>query len=674
MALPYSTRESWVVKTVATNITSTDQLKPFELGIFDYGTNKPVRDFTQSPYIFFACGSPNQKSRITTHPRLKPLNYIRNEDVSFKTSKIYGKSFLPDSRVSKPKKTTNPLVTYIGYDGINPCTNLDFQPGKTYLLTFKIFGSAAKSIYGKEFQDTVEVTLPTLDECTPTSCTPINACYMVADEVVNKINMSWIAPVIRAEKIMSCCDDTPLEKFYVREWTLTINDEGNENALARIQKYYNQKISLKERVGIVSTYSFVQPEGAPAPADFVADLTRIVDCQECEEGYLEIAPAKILVVKIENGGLAVNDAQALAEVKTVSALSTAVTAVKTGYAFGTSTYVVTVPTTWVAPTSPIANVEILETGSVSPKICTRKNQIIHTWTLGEQKYRIKRELELTVAKPDGECETLETAKIQSIYAQLPDVVPGSVQLKEEGDCRAIFSLEQFSEPMEDGCDTIGVAKFGSLPTYKWHAWKTALCEGWTETPTGCPVPPPAAPLKDCRCGIKIIGGMLDYTTQTAIFDPVEAVNYDPVYYEVSVAELAEVGDPMGIKITNTNITRDRAFTRKFLTGQEVIRQIMDYRYYRQNEMYMNPQAFAGAYKFNEAEGQKFGVDINKFYYAVNLVWDLKGDHYNAHMDMSNRRELTLYFAEEDYQEMVKFLNIYNSYAMTQGLNLPALVI
>lgn len=669
MALPYSTRTSWVVKTINTTKTNTADLKPFELGIFDYSGCKAANGFQASPYIFFAVGSPNQPSKVSSSPKVRPL-LDRNQAVSFKTDKMYGKELLP-ARVAKPSKTSTPMVTYIGYDGINDCSNLDFKYGKTYTFTIRLYNSAATAMFGggRRLQDTVTVTVPSKDEC-DTSCTEPQLGYLVIDELINKLNNSWVSPAVRAEKLMSCCDTVALTKYYCREWTLTQCDEGNELSLAAIQSQYpTQKIYIKSRVGTMTTYAFVQDDAAAAPASYTTTDIKIVNCTTCPVGYTTTAASKLLVVEIDNSGLSTTNAAALVEVQTV--IPTATKAIKTGFAFGTSTYVVSVPTSWVMP-SPIADVKITDTGVISPIVCTQTTPITTAWVSGAQTYRVKRTLQITVDNPD--CSGTELPAIVGAYGTASDVVPGSVVLGTAGACKSTFLLDQYSNCMEDGCDTLAIAQFKSLPSYKGHTWEINPCAGWTVSGGGCPIPPADPAIRDCRVGVKLIGGLLDLSTQSCVFNPDNAVNYDPIYFEVAVSELMSVGEPGGMRPTDTPISVNRQMTRAYLSGQEVIREIITYRFYKQNEMYMNPDAFAGAYRFSTAEGQKFGVDVNKFYYAVYINHDKLGRQWNQHMDMATKTELALYFAEDDYPAMVQFLAEYNKYAMSAGVSMPAIVI
>lgn len=683
MALPYSTRTAWVAKSVSLTKTNTADLKPFEIGIFNYDSGNAVSTFTQSPFIFFAIGSPNQPSRVSSSPHINPL-IDRNQTMSFKSDKMYGKELLP-ARVAHPSKKTNPMVITVGYDGINISSNLNFTYGETYLVNIRTYGAAAKAMFGKEgVNDTIVVTMPTKDAC-DTSCTLTDISYMAIDELVNKINNSWVSPAVRAEKLISCCPATSLTKYICQEYTLSLCDDGSEISLAKVQVAYpTDVVTILSKVGSITNYhltrntTVVSPSIPAAPVAFTQTDVVLVNCTTCPTGYTTTAPAKILQVTIENSGTSTTPTQALAEVTTV--ISSAITAIKTAYQYGASSYIVTVPLTFVMP-APVAGTTIFDTSNISPQVCTSQTPVTSTWNVGNVYYRVKRSLVVTLDNPD--CAGSDLATLQNLYSHVPSVDPASIVVApvtailpaNPGNCKTIFNLDQYSNCMFDGCDTVEVAQFVSLPMFKGQVWHVDLNTGWTLSAGGCPVPPTATTPLNCSVGFKLIGGFLDMSTRTCIFNPNDSVNYDPLTFELSITKQLSPGEPGGLApLFNTPITVNRAVTRQFLTGQEVIRDIMEYRYYRANELYVNPDAFEGAYRFSSAEGQKFGVDVNKFYYAVYINHDKLGRMWNQHMDMAAKTELVIYYEEADYGVMLQFLALYNGYTGTAGLSLPAITV
>ena len=682
MALPYSTRTAWVAKSVSTTKTNTADLKPLELGIFNYEAGNTVGSFQAAPYIFFAVGSPNQGENFSSSPKIPHL-LDKNQKMSFKTDKMYGKELLP-ARVSKPGKKNTPTIVTVGYDGINISSNLGFNYGKTYLFNIRLYGDAVKTMFGKNgINDTITVTIPNKDAC-DVSCTLPDVSYLAIDELVTKLNNSWLSPAVRAEKLISCCPTTTLTKYICQEYTLALCDDGSEIGLAKLSNAYpNDVITVLSRVGSITTYHMVRTTttagGAvpTAPANYVTTDTTIVNCASCPAGYTTVAAAKILVVTIENSGAATTNAQALTEVQSV--ISTATTAIKSTYLYGTSTYTVTVPANFTMP-SPIAGVTIYDTGKMTDQVCTSSTPVTSTWATGNAYYRVKRTVVLTVDNPD--CAGSDLPAIQALYSHVPSVDPASIVVAptttilpaNPGTCKTIYTLDQYSNCLTDGCDTIAVSTFANLPSYKGQSWAVDLNTGWTLSGGGCPVPPTTALPLTCSVGVKLIGAMLDLSNGSCVFNPDNAVNYDPIFFEVSISQVLGVGEPGGLGVLfNTPIKKTLGSGRKYLTGQEVIRDIMEYRYYRQNELYVNPDAFAGSYRFTATEGQKYGVDINKYYYAVYITHDKLGRQWNSHMDMAAKTELAIYFEEADYAVMLQFLATYNSYIGSPGIALPAVV-
>lgn len=668
MAFPYSTRQSWVVKSVATNKTGTDTLLPFEIGLFDYNSCKTIGGFSFSPEIFIAAGSPNFGAKVTGHPRIAPL-IDRNQSVSFKTDKFYGKNLLP-ARIGKPNKVAYPQVIYLGYDGVHPSHTLDFKCGKTYMVNVKLYGAAISVVYPKGIEYGVNVTTPDCDSCDPT-CTQPNICSTVVDKLVTELNRSWTFPYVRAEKVISCCNTTALTPTYCREYSITLCDEGNASSLARLQAQYPAvKISIAGKVGTSTMYSFVQDSTAAAPAAYTSSDTILIGCATCPAGYTTVTETKVILVTIDNAGAATTDAAALAEVQTV--IPTATAAIKTGFAFGTSSYVVNVPLAWVMPGAMPADTTIVDTGSTSPKMCTLTTPVSTSWVVGKQTYRVKRTLEITVDNPD--CNGSDLAEIVAAYSNIVNVVPGTVVLKTAGTCKSVYELQQYSQCMEDGCDTLAIAAFEDLPRFKGHVWALNPDLGWTVSGTGCPIPPPTTTVDDCRCGVKLIGAFIDFDTKSCIYDPCDAVNFDQVRFEVSISEVSPVGEAHMLKPVFTHQTQSNETGRKFLTGHEVIREIIEYRAYRMNETFFSPNKMEYGYKFSAAEGQQFGVNVDEYYYAVYIPYSKHGREVTQGMHMAERNELALYFAESDYSVMLQFLAQYNKYISSQGINLPILVV
>lgn len=669
MAFPFTQRNAWVVKKFNPSVKDSSKLLPFELGILDYDRCEMLGQFSQSPNIQFAIGSPNQKLNIVSHPKVPALSDT-NRDVSFKTDKIYGKQLLP-ARIAKPSKTSKPQVIYLGFDGLNDCKSFDFKCGKSYLVKVRINPSPATALtfpYGIE--DNLDVTIKACPECGD-DCIAPNLCSTILDELVTKINNAWTAPYVKAEKVIECCPAlvAPTKTLYTA-YCLTLCDEGDALALARVQNQYpTVKVTRTKRVKTNSTYEFWQLASLAAPASFTQTAVIIPDCPDCPVGYTEIQAGKLLDVTIDNAGVDVTPSQQLAEVQ--SKIPTAIEAVKLTFDGSVSRYTVKVPTTWTMPVAPVSETLIIDTGSVTQTRCELTTPVVTPWGTCGSKYAITRKLCIQLELPDcaGTAADL-LAELQASYTEMEGIVANSIVLKDSNNCQASFEIEQYSHLMEDGCDTFDIAKFDSIRGFKGRVWDVCPCEGWTVNGNGCPIPPVVVD-PECRCGIKFTGAVVDLSTNSCVWDPMDAVNFDHVRFEVSVFEQTGPTNPAGTLPVNTPVTYGAPPKRVYLTGQEVAKDVLLSRMLHGNEKYFAPR---NDLKMNLAEATQYGVDLTEFYYAVHVPWNKFGFISNQHMGMQEGQELVLYFAESDYGVMLQFLAAYNKYAASAGVSLPTIYV
>ena len=624
MAFPFTLRKSWIVKSFNATANDTSKLKPFELTLLDYDRCQTLGGFTKSPNIQFAIGSPNQNQKVTSHPKIASL-INTNRTISFKSDKIYGKSLLP-ARIAKPQRTETAQVTYLGYDGLNDCNSLNFKCGRTYMVNVQLLPSPAISmVWPKGISDQVEVTIKDCPECGD-DCTAPNLCETVVDSLVAKLNASWVAPYVLAETVQSCCPaETAPTKTNFTGYNLTLCDEGDGLALARVQNQYSNVVTRISRVGSLSTYQMWQLASASAPAAYSQSDLIIPDCTTCPSGYTAVTAKKVLKVTIDNDGSDLTSGAQLTQVQTK--IPTATAAAKILFDGSVSVYLVQVPTTWTDPGA-VAETLIEDTGVTTQPKCTLTTPVTTAWVSAGTKYKITRDLCMQMEIPDcGGTASSELTKIQAAYANDPTIVSGTVALKTTGTCQFSATLSQYSDNlMEDGCDTFGVAKFVDPVPYKGHVWTVCPCEGWTVNGSGCPVPPTTTD-KDCRCGIKFTGAFVDLATQGCVYDPVDAVNFDPVRFEVTAYEVLGPGNPAGVQITDAPVTRARNPKRRMLSGNEVAREIIESRMWNENEHYFTPRT---DYKLNQVEAMEFGVKLSSYYYQVIVPWNKHGHITNQH--------------------------------------------
>ena len=671
MAFAQSTRsQSWVVKSLAKDGVGTHQLKPFEFGIFDYDKNKAISNpnYSNNRKVFFALGSPNEVQKINSGKFNSFANKF-NVNQSFKSDAYLGTDFNP-LRIEKPQKNLVPYSLYLGYDGLNDCKTLDFECGKVYEIYIQAYGSDLKTTFPNGISDVITVKTPDCDKC-DVSCFPGNLCHTVIDEIILKFQRSLVSPFITAEKVISCCPADTLVKTLFTEYCLTLCDTGDELALAAVQNQYpNLKVKRKSRVKTMTTYEVCQIASDPAPVDFVQSSLIVPDCPTCDAGYTLVPASKVLSVTIDNAGLGTDAAAWLAEVQTV--IPTAIAAERLTFEAGNSTYMVRVPSTYVIPTTPLADTTVVEVGTTKA-YCTGNTTISTAWSVCGSKYKVKRTLCMQMENPDCNAGTPELAEIISLYDGIGDIVAGSVKLKTAGTCQSIYELEQYNnECLEDGCDTVAVAKFDGVRSYKGHAWEVCPCEGWTvDATSGCPIPPTGTD-KDCRCGIKFTGSFFDFNTGTCIVDPTQTVSFDPIRFEVSVTEQLEPGNATTTKHVNTPITKGVSPQFIRLNGRQVLRDVLQSRYYRR-EPYIHPDSENG-WRMQAVNGLKYGVDVNAYYYGVIISANAHPHHRDNTMDLGARREIALWFEEGDLALMQQTLVLLNKYFTSNGMHFPIITI
>lgn len=676
MANPYSVRHSWVVKSVAGAGVNTADLLPFQFGLVDPETWETIsaEGFQAHNNVLFAVGSPHtgqNGDNIWSFPN----NASRN--ISFKTSKIQGRQ-ITGLRTATPSKSAKPFEIVIGYDGLNYCKNLAMECGKTYGLQLQVYGNAVGMTFPQGFvQDIIDISTACCDDC-DTSCVAANICGTVVDELIEKINKApWTSHFVRARKISEAY--AGLDRIEYESYRLSLCDTGDAIALANVQNTYpTLKIKRVARLGTTSVYEFCQLESASAPASFTSTAKFTATCDTCPTGYTITDAYDIWYVTAADSITLASNANFDTALNTTSAVQ-GYTLMNTEGARKTFRVLVTAGT---ATTTPDAGVTIVNTGTQTAAVCTSDTTVTTAWVLYDSDlYRVTRDMCVQVEIP--ECDGVREAdsdsileRVSELLADRDDIVLQTGELVVEAAdpvataCRAIITLTQTNNScLKDDCDTIEPAIFDNLPAVDGNVWTMCECAGWTlDAGTGCPVPP-AAVTASCLCGIKLTGVFIDTATNDCIWDLCDYVNYEPVRFDVSFVEYDEKG------IANLDCTKTVAPVMKvtnatsiWLSGQEVLRDIILTGNYR-DELYMAANTHNGL-RYRKAEGVNYGVDVDKFYYAVYINWNGEGNGRPSNTGgLGDRWELCLYFAEEDIAIRNSVVALLNGYTTSNGLNL-----
>lgn len=177
------------------------------------------------------------------------------------------------------KQTFDDLV--VGYDGISAGTKISLLEGQTTLMDIKLQGEnisyftggnnthVVKIHFGREVGDTdkdvIERAVARLKKETFPGGTPLTDAVSI--KVVNSDNL----PLAGTPYVFS---------------TLTLTDEGDSNALARVQAQYPlYRVELTGRDGLVSTYTILHPTSAALASYTFSKVAYIKDCAACVAGY-----------------------------------------------------------------------------------------------------------------------------------------------------------------------------------------------------------------------------------------------------------------------------------------------------------------------------------------------------------------------------------------------------
>lgn len=771
MAFPKSTRTAWVVKSLAPANVGTQELKPYQFGMFNLSTWKSVQGatFTSVRDLIFAVGSPNTGQAIV-NSRPKTFSNVGNVTESFKSEPIFGHN-IDKVWVSEPATDPKPHIIYIGYDGVTVGKTFNLRSGLTYEIEVTVHGDAVRNVYGRDMREAFEITIPCANgDCCADTAHNVVPCSTWIDGVVEKINAGYlVSRFVKAEKVIDCCvGGSNPSKTNFDVYQMAVCDEGDSIALARVQGQYTDTVERVSRVGSTSTYQIVRLASAGAPAAFSTQGVVLVDCDTCPVGFTKVTNNFTYKLTKQDAG----DAAALLTVATTYGIVNPESVVRLSYEFGSSTYLISSATSLSAanganevqtltitgtPTggtftitfagqttaaiaynasaatvksalAALSNLDATDltitggalpgialtitfggiyantnvpaltttsslTGGTSPTItiatstagsasdplvflgegksyCLQTTPTTSSWTDVGNRYKITRDL-VTILTLD-DCDNTgaaDLAAIQAFYANSTDIVSGSISMVVTDNCKAKFTLSQYNNaPLEDGCDTIAVAKFDPVPSYNSHLWEVDLFEGWTVNGSGCPVPP-AADDSDCMCGIKLTGTFVDRRTGGCAFDPHDKREYDAVRVEATIRRVST--DFCNTELLNDLVTVAQYPTFEQLSGQEVLRDVIKYRYY-QRELYFSP-SIANAAKWTRAEGLEYGVDVDKHYYALHLMHNVKKVTNNTASEPQHREEIVLYFEESDLPLLNSTLNLLNSYTTSVGIQLPVVV-
>jgi len=488
-----------------------------QIGIFDAKTNLSVTapTYQTNKAIYIAQGTPDRSAYA---PGAGIPNIYR------KTHIIPGKN-IKALHGKKASRGRGEIVT-LGYDGVDVSKTLSAKPGETFYYYIRLTGEPIYNLMPDRSRGEIimgAVQMPCADDCTD-SCGTVD-CNVIVDKIIEDFNGVLIdgeifggkqltggqpaRDYVKLTKLVHCDTPASLTVTQYEQYTIDVTDDGSDYSLGLVQAQYpGLGVYRLNRVGLVSTYAFVQIQSAGAPADYnQAAGTVIPNCTTCPAGATSHPASAEFTLRTE----AVLSSGQLTALNTVlSALSGETSHTVTLLQLDTLTNVATyqiniLPSTAAGAVASTIDTAITTAGTVSQYVvgsttlvgvtapyCTLAASNI-AWNSPTENFCNTVQVQFTITVADSECDNTGAdvlAQLQAAYATIPTdygTATGTVALTTAGTCSNVFTLTtQSKNCVSEGCAPEDV-QFPYVPAWQGQAWtQVALPEG-----TG-----------NCVCGIQ----------------------------------------------------------------------------------------------------------------------------------------------------------------------------
>jgi hypothetical protein len=249
-----------------------ENLQPTQFGIFNsrYRAVTTANDAAKSPHIVFGQG------RIENVPGL-----------TSKYSDKISRGSLIEWYKTNGSPTAKHQITYAGFDGVDNTKTLKAGCDEVYSLTIRGRSLYIDTGFAYGLTRTVTVMTPCCEDCGD-NCEVIDPRWL-ANAFAAKINEEpLLSKFYVATPVFEC--ETPADDpdvIDVVTYCVSYCDNGDSGALAAVQAQYpDSVITLKERVGSISTYQLTLPAADPAPANVLVTLpVRLAVCDVCPATY-----------------------------------------------------------------------------------------------------------------------------------------------------------------------------------------------------------------------------------------------------------------------------------------------------------------------------------------------------------------------------------------------------
>lgn len=630
MAFPRSLKTNWIVKSYDTTGKSSADLNPFEFAILDVDTYTSLSSLeVQGKDILFAVGSPNT-GQANTGLKFDRLRNELNSELSFKSQPYLNINAIKSQVFTKDDKTN---VYYLGYNGLDDCKSLVFECGKTYEFDIYVKGRAVRNIFGQEMREVIQVTTPCCTPCTDGDCAETIECNVVIDELVRNFNDKnrFISRFYTAEKVVTCATTPTPDTQTFTKYCLTVCDNGDEIALANVQNQVSSsysKVTVKERNAPYTTYEVTEvTSGAGTPTAFVQDATVLQNCSECPSGFTLVGGGFAYLIEVDQASSAESS---LATLQALNGFSTLTSRSQKGWSVGVGTYYVT---SSALLTTTTADAKILKYYGATQDTCTQNTAITSVWFECGECYAVERTMFVTFGANDCDPSANILAAWTDYLEENPTLTEDTgIALSEDG-CFWRGSVVQPSNCIEDGCDTVGVPVWETLPTFLGFVWEEEPCVT-EDLPTGC------------SCGIKFTGRSfsdLSELLQLPIYDLMEYVEKDPIV--LTVGRLVPDGQTQICDEDYPSFVQTQYASFRTLQGRDVMKEILTTRFDRA-EPYWN-LVDKDSLLLQQREGLKYGVDVNGYYFAITISGNVQQDLNWSTTLNRTRQDIVLFIHEDD---------------------------
>ena len=638
------------VKAIAPAGLKLHELKPFQLAVFDERTqrtlaappstkNTPFRLVWKSPSQGFAGAFPDY------FDVKKPVQSLAITDVHDIT---HG--------VAQPER--KPFIGYLGYDGASVCKTLKFECNKTYEIVIHVKGKPVRDVHGRNMTEVVPFHTGCCIDCDQVENQRVTLAKMVEEIQTNSF---YVNKFFEVEQVYNICPDpSPFAKVDHFSYSISICDTGDEHALAAVQSAY-QTLDIVRTARVDSTSTYTVECALTLPAAYVQTGTVLPNCVTCPAGFTASTARKKYIVTIDNAGTGTTPANWLTEVQAAGAFSVAVSATRLSRNGSVSVYEVLVPTNFVEPGTPISETTFVYVGEVGVT-CTQTTPITTAWAQSGTSYKVTRTLCMTLKNSDCGNPASDLAAIQAFYLGTPDMVPGSLVQTDAGDCLSTYEIQQYSNCVVDGCDTVGKdkAKFRDLPGYLGQSWLMCKCAGWTVDVDGCPVPP-ALTVENAQIGLKFTGKVFDTDRVACASDLWDDHENEGVTIEVALTD--KTMEMCNQPVVDWYVAQWPTLqTGKGIWYAREEAQSREYDGYH----YHSPKEMDGSL-YAAKIGNSYTVDPDKFYNHISLYHEYRRTTGSVNNSSSNREMIVLVVENTKTLLFNQLKTLMNSVSVAQNL-------